>query len=139
MLALKRDDGMPRPTPGGDGGAKSEPAGIRPSSRPCRDPIRGTIGGDGDRVRQRALPGSAHSSAHGVCGTRGRTHMTAKGDGKPKAKRRKIAVDDETAALLAARADALGISVAELIAAIAGNKPAAAPPAPDDTQTAANA
>jgi hypothetical protein len=64
--------------------------------------------------------------------------MTAKGDGKAKAKRRKIAVDDETAALLAARADALGISVAELIAMIAGTKPAAAPAAPDHTQIATN-
>ncbi len=42
-----------------------------------------------------------------------------------KAKGRKIEIDRATAALLEARAAALGISVAELMAAIVGDKPAA--------------
>ncbi len=44
-------------------------------------------------------------------------------------KARKIEINDETAGLLEARAAALGISVAELMAVIVGNKPAAAPQA----------
>jgi hypothetical protein len=50
---------------------------------------------------------------------------TAKGAVKRGGKGRKVAIDGATADLLQARAAALGISVAELIAAIAGNKPAA--------------
>ena len=42
-----------------------------------------------------------------------------------KAKGRKIEIDRATADLLEARAAALGISVAELMAAIVGDKPAA--------------
>jgi predicted transcriptional regulator len=42
-----------------------------------------------------------------------------------KAKGRKIEIDRATAELLQARAAALGISVAELMAAIVGDKPAA--------------
>lgn len=55
------------------------------------------------------------------------------------AKGRKIEVNGETADLLAARAAALGMSVAEFIAAIAGNGPAATPPAVNgDAQAAAS-
>jgi hypothetical protein len=42
-------------------------------------------------------------------------------------KARKIELNGETADLLEARADALGISVAELIATIVGNKPVTPP------------
>ena len=49
--------------------------------------------------------------------------MAAEGD----LKARKIEINDETANLLEARAAALGISVAELLAVIVGNKPAATP------------
>ncbi len=42
-------------------------------------------------------------------------------------KARQIEINDETANLLEARAAALGVSVAELMALIVGNKPAAAP------------
>ncbi len=62
-------------------------------------------------------------------------------------KARKIEINGETADLLEARAAALGISVAELMAAIVGDKPAApqaaaaieaaAPPAEGDPQAAA--
>ncbi|HUI15940.1 MAG TPA: hypothetical protein VL048_20965 [Xanthobacteraceae bacterium] len=47
--------------------------------------------------------------------------------GKKRAKGRKIEINGETAELLAARAAALGISVADLLAVIAGSKPAATP------------
>ena len=49
--------------------------------------------------------------------------MAAGGD----LKARQIEINDETANLLEARAAALGISVAELLAVIVGNKPAATP------------
>jgi hypothetical protein len=52
---------------------------------------------------------------------------------------RKIEINGETADLLEARAAALGISVAELMAVIVGNKPAAAPQAASgDTQATAS-
>ena len=53
--------------------------------------------------------------------------MTAEGD----LKGRKIEISDETADLLEARAAALGISVAELIAAIVGHRPAVTPQSAD--------
>src|SRR5579863_3694307 len=54
-------------------------------------------------------------------------------------KRRRIQINGETADLLQARAAALGISVAELLGAIAGNKPAATPLAvKNEAQAAAN-
>jgi hypothetical protein len=54
-----------------------------------------------------------------------------------KAKGRKIEIDRATAALLEARAAALGISVAELMAAIVGDKPAAPQAAAGQPQAAA--
>jgi hypothetical protein len=51
---------------------------------------------------------------------------------KDSVKRRSIQINSETADLLQARAAALGISVAELLGAIAGGKPAAAPQAAKD-------
>jgi hypothetical protein len=55
-----------------------------------------------------------------------------------KAKGRKIEIDRATAELLQARAAALGISVADLMAAIVGEKPAAPQPAAEgEPQTAA--
>jgi len=45
---------------------------------------------------------------------------------------RTIAIGGETADLLQARAAALGISVADLLAMIVGNKPAEPPPAGED-------
>lgn len=67
--------------------------------------------------------------------------MTAKGAARKRAKEgakgRKIEIAGETADLLQARAAALGISVAELLGAIAGNKPSAPPQtAKDDAQAA---
>ncbi len=60
--------------------------------------------------------------------------MAAEGDFKA----RKIEIDDDTADLLEARAAALGISVAELMAAIVGNKPVVTPQATNgDAQAAA--
>lgn len=70
-----------------------------------------------------------------MCVAWGRKRMAA----KKGAKGRKIQINGETADLLEARAAALGISVAELIAAIAGNKPAATPSAANgDGQAAAS-
>jgi hypothetical protein len=48
-----------------------------------------------------------------------------------KVKARQIEIGDETANLLEARAAALGISVAELMALIVGNKSAVTPPSAD--------
>ncbi|MGB6890215.1 MAG: hypothetical protein WBE25_01880 [Xanthobacteraceae bacterium] len=60
--------------------------------------------------------------------------MAAEGDFKA----RKIEIDDDTADLLEARAAALGISVAELMAAIVGNKAVVTPQATNgDAQVAA--
>lgn len=55
---------------------------------------------------------------------------------KDGAKRRRIQINSDTADLLAARAAALGISVAELLGAIAGNKPSAPQTAKNDAQAA---
>jgi hypothetical protein len=60
--------------------------------------------------------------------------MTSDGD----VQARKIEINGETADLLEARAAALGISVAELMAAIVGNKPVVTPQATNgDAQAAA--
>ncbi len=67
--------------------------------------------------------------------------MAAKGDAQKSAKGnnkgRKIEINGETADLLQARAAALGISVAELLAAIAGTQPAATPTAANEAAQAA--
>lgn len=62
---------------------------------------------------------------------------SAKQSARASVKRRKIAIDRATADLLQARADALGISVAELMTAIVDNRPAAAPIAANGNPQAA--
>jgi predicted transcriptional regulator len=60
--------------------------------------------------------------------------MAAEGD----VEARKIEISGETADLLEARAAALGISVAELMAAIVGHQPAPSPPAANGDARAAD-
>jgi hypothetical protein len=53
-------------------------------------------------------------------------------------KARQIEINDETAGLLEARAAALGISVAELMALIVGHRPTVTPPAGNDDAESAD-